>query len=118
MTPEPLDLGPIRNAKESVSSPDSLAINEDRSLARESERAEKTRALIHGGVQNFLRVAICLVLVALVIRAWHVLAPHSWCWLDAEQIQTIDKTLFSGTLGAIIGRYFKISSKPVDSGDE
>ncbi len=44
-------------------------------------------------------------LVLLLLRMYHFLTPLSWQWLNADQIQTLDKLLFSGTLGSILGKY-------------
>jgi hypothetical protein len=44
-------------------------------------------------------------LLLLLIRVYHFLTPLSWQWLGDSQIQTLDKLLFSGTLGSILGKY-------------
>jgi hypothetical protein len=41
----------------------------------------------------------------LIIRAAHFVIPNEWCWLSPERLQNIDKFLFSGILGGVIGRY-------------
>ena len=45
-------------------------------------------------------MAICIV----VFRAYHYISPISWRWLDVEQLQALDKLLFSGAIGTILGR--------------
>jgi hypothetical protein len=44
-------------------------------------------------------------LLLLLIRIYHFLTPICWQWLNESQIQTLDKLLFSGTLGSILGKY-------------
>ncbi len=44
-------------------------------------------------------------LILLLIRVFHFLTPQSWQWLTDIQIQTLDKMLFSGTIGSILGKY-------------
>ncbi len=44
-------------------------------------------------------------IVVVLIRVYHFLAPTSLYWLDADQIQALDKLVFSGTIGALLGRY-------------
>ncbi|MGM9476412.1 hypothetical protein ACS5PU_08270 [Pedobacter sp. GSP4] len=44
-------------------------------------------------------------LLLLLIRIYHFLTPTCWQWLNDSQIQTLDKLLFSGTLGSILGKY-------------
>lgn len=43
--------------------------------------------------------------IILLIRVFHFVMPDKWCWLGAVQVQTLDKFLFSGTIGAMIGKY-------------
>lgn len=44
-------------------------------------------------------------LTLLTIRIYHFLTPVDWQWLDINQMQTLDKMLFSGTIGSILGKY-------------
>jgi hypothetical protein len=39
------------------------------------------------------------------MRAFVLVAPHSWCWMNDVQVQSLDKILFSGSVGGILGRY-------------
>lgn len=45
------------------------------------------------------------VIVVVLIRVYHFLAPTSLYWLDADQIQALDKLVFSGVIGTLLGRY-------------
>jgi hypothetical protein len=52
-----------------------------------------------------LYVAWLAAMLVLLIRAFILVAPHSWCWMDDTQVQSLDKILFSGSVGGILGRY-------------
>ena len=52
-----------------------------------------------------LYVAWVAAMIVLLIRAFVLVAPHSWCWMDDTQVQSLDKILFSGSVGGILGRY-------------
>lgn len=49
-------------------------------------------------------LGICGITV-LLVRIFHFLAPTCWYWLDTTQLQTLDKMLFSGTVGSLLGKY-------------
>ena len=53
-----------------------------------------------------------VVAAVLIIRAIHFIIPDSWCWLDAEKLQNIDKFLFSGAFGGILAKYANYIIKP------
>lgn len=44
-------------------------------------------------------------IVVILIRVYHFLAPTSFYWLDTDQIQALDKLVFSGAIGTLLGRY-------------
>ncbi|MFV8280548.1 hypothetical protein ACNKXS_03335 [Christiangramia marina] len=46
-------------------------------------------------------------ITVIFIRVFHIIAPDNWMWLDDLKLQAIDKLLFSGTLGTILGKYGK-----------
>lgn len=46
-----------------------------------------------------------IVIAMLTIRAVHYLLPYCYHWLDHEQLTALDKLLFSGALGTLLGRY-------------
>ena len=48
-----------------------------------------------------------LIAVALVIVAWHYLAPAAWHWMDDEALGTVSTVLFSGTLYVFLGLYVR-----------
>lgn len=46
-----------------------------------------------------------IALIVISIRVYHFLAPVQYHWLDVQQVQALDKLLFSGTIGTVLGRY-------------
>lgn len=44
-------------------------------------------------------------IIVVLIRIYHFLAPTHLYWLDADQIQALDKLVFSGAIGTLLGRY-------------
>ena len=46
-------------------------------------------------------------MLVFIIRIIHLVLPPYILWLDADQIQVIDKMLFSGVIGGLITKYFE-----------
>ena len=63
------------------------------------------RAVFHDLFVTGLYIAWTVALVVLVIRAYDLIAPQTWIWMDEKQIQSLDKILFSGAIGGIMGKY-------------
>lgn len=95
-------------------------------LAAQKGRDEKTRNTFHGIFITGLKIAGISLILLFIARFWHLLAPideislfglcgyispnsEGSCitlrWLSPEQLQEIDRLLFSGTLGALLARY-------------
>lgn len=53
-----------------------------------------------------VRIAAVSLAAMFIVRIWHFITPMCWQWLDDTQIQMIDRFLFSGAIGAIVGKYF------------
>ena len=45
-----------------------------------------------------VRVIVFVLVVAILIVAWHHLLPESWRWLDADDLSGIMTFLFSGAV--------------------
>lgn len=57
--------------------------------------------------------------VMVVVRLWHLLGPYElWSykarWLTTEDVNAIDKMLFSGALGGLVLGHLKEIMKPLD----
>ena len=76
-------------------------------------REEKMNEALHKVFICFTYTAFGIFLIVFVIRVLHFVIPEAWHWLTPEQIQGIDKLIFSGTIGGFIGRYFnRFNPKP------
>ena len=88
--------------------PDEDARKEGRAYAKGDElREEENKQTTHNIRIWVLRGFAISFSVVFVIRVYHLITPHSWDWLDAQQLQAIDYIVFSGLLGSIIGSRLK-----------
>ncbi len=81
---------------------------EDRQAKKEEKaffRGEKIKEEFHFFTIWTLRLAFTLAIFLIIIRMFHFMVPTCWRWLEVEDLQMIDKFLFSGVLGAMIGRH-------------
>ena len=67
---------------------------------RKSEKGVRHKLLLWS-----IRIIWVIALAVLVVRLWHVVSPTNWRWLDTVQIASLDKLLFSGTIGTALGKY-------------
>ncbi len=94
----------------------------DEPPGKPSKKAQKEFADLFGEKQKVLhRVFIVAIQSAaailgavLVIRIYHMVMPYSCQWLCDFQLQALDKFLFSGVIGALIGRHFDSAFKVKD----
>lgn len=87
---------------------DKLAKQEVKEKFRGDEiRAEEAKQAIHKAFLWFLRVAAFAFIALFIVRMIHFMLPQNWCWLSAEQTQSIDRFLFSGAIGGLVGNYLK-----------
>jgi hypothetical protein len=61
-----------------------------------------------------LRVTGILGIIVIILRTWDAIAPASCIWMTTDQIQSLDKVLFSGAVGTIMGRYLGKIFPPED----
>lgn len=103
--------------------PDHTAKQEGKELFGDPKRHEELKQAIHEGVILVLQVAFIAMVVVLLIRVLHFVLPENnasnaggWRphgWLTDPQLASIDKFLFSGTLGALVSRYLgSVFAKP------
>lgn len=64
---------------------------------------EEIRKTLLRVIKTTLNVALGIFCVTLTVRAWHLLAPSHWGWLDAEHLKNIDSLLKSGLFVAVGG---------------
>ena len=74
---------------------------------QEHQRREVLRTVFARGVGYIVALMFFLIAVALVVVAWHYLAPSDWHWMDDEALGTVSTVLFSGTLYVFLGLYVR-----------
>jgi len=72
---------------------------------KELSRNDDLKGYFHKLVKGFVFVAFIAFSGVFLIRIYHLVAPPCTYWLPAEQVQGIDKILFSGAIGGFISRY-------------
>ena len=87
-----------RRVKENKNYPDK--IKEQKEIF-ELQRVKQKKWLIKWSIY-----ALWLGVIAMfVIRILHLLLPKDLTWLSETQINSLDKLLFSGTVGGILGKF-------------
>ncbi len=106
-----LKLDQIPQPNQEDASEDKLANKEDKGwVDYDGERDEGKKTAIHRVfIITIYGIAIAFGIVFL-IRVAHFVMPHCWRWLSDHDIQGIDKLIFSGALGGLVGRFIKDST--------
>jgi len=81
-----------------------LSGQESKKLFEEEERAGLLQQEFHNLLIYGIRISFAIVTVVLFIRIAHLVLPKKWMWLEADDLQSLDKFFFSGTLGGIISK--------------
>jgi hypothetical protein len=82
--------------------PDDLSRQEESKFSADATRYDEKKQVIHVAFIWFIRVAAFVMIIVFVVRMVHFILPEKYCWLSAEQIQGLDKFLFSGALGGLV----------------
>ena len=90
----------------------SVAQYEQEAFVKKHKRDEKTKDHLHYVFVALIWVAFLSFIAVFFIRVLHFVLPDSWQWLSEDQVQGIDKLIFSGAIGGFIGRYFKRFNEP------
>ncbi|MFE1574148.1 hypothetical protein ACFIQG_20415 [Comamonas odontotermitis] len=98
---QPPDFGAIGNGQTPSASATRLAEAEAKNLMG----PKKVRTTIHTLTIIVLWFGAAILLCIFAVRAWHLIGPMSWRWLPAEELQSIDKMLFSSAFGGIVIKY-------------
>ena len=93
----------IKNIKDDISTKwEPLAEKEDRERFRE----EQIKDLTHKLLKIVIWGLFIIVGVLFVVRIWHMAGgPSNLKWLDQSQLNEIDKFLYSGAFGGLLGKY-------------
>lgn len=74
-------------------------------LYNDEKRKDGMKTAVHNVFLYFIKFAFGSFVVILGIRLLHLILPLHCHWLEADQIQGIDKLVFSGAIGGFIGRH-------------
>lgn len=69
------------------------------------ETRMELKSVFHGLFIKGLKFAWFIAMVVLAVRAYDLIAPLKCIWMDDQQIQSLDKILFSGAVGGVMGKY-------------
>jgi hypothetical protein len=87
--------------------PDAKSLKERIAYEKGSEQRREERKQAAHWISIFvLRLFAITLCIVFLVRIYHLLTPHSWCWLDDDQLQTIDYLLFSGVIGGNLKQIF------------
>ena len=78
---------------------------EDRFLFNARKREETLKVVLHWITMIALVIVFIVLVIVFLIRIGHFILPTDYKWLSDEQLQTIDKFLFSGALGGIVSKH-------------
>jgi len=102
----PPDFGAIGNPPQ----PSPGDIKRAKREAKQLMGPEHVRATIHEIAVWALRVGAAILMLVMLVRVWHLIGPTyawgiKWRWLPPEELQAIDKMLFSSAFGGIVIKY-------------
>ncbi len=80
---------------------------------------EHVQSELHSLVIIFLKIGAGILLVLVAVRVLHLVIPPCYRWLPVDDLNAIDKMLFSGAFGGLVLSYLKelISSEKKNSQD-
>ncbi len=85
------------------------AEKESKDWVKEQEQANILREMwLIGWIVPALMIFLCILFVIFLGSwSWHFFGTERLHWLDADQIDKIESTIFSGSLGAVASIYFQ-----------
>jgi hypothetical protein len=79
---------------------DKSALQEENSLF-----SAKKQNLLNTLFLFAIRVVAIVLMVMFLVRIWHIIAPWQSHWLMGSDLEELDRFLFSGALGTLLGKY-------------
>lgn len=105
------------NAKNAAQDPEEHDPEYEAKIAEGKAKADaiKRESGLQGHLHTITVVGIyiigALVIIAVSIWLFHLITPISWQFLNTDQIENLQKTLFSGVIGGILGGQAKKFTK-------
>lgn len=95
----------LRKEKINVSIPKDKNKQEEEELYNDKKRNEASKNTMHKVSIFTIWVLWVIVVFLFIVRAIHYVTPDCWGWLSEPRLQSLDKFLFSGAIGAILGKF-------------
>lgn len=104
LLPNELDL---IEESEVVTRNDESAKEEEEDLFQKNvkKRADSKKRHMHNVFVVFIWIGLFVAVAVLFVRIYHLIMPIDSFWLSDDQIQQMDKVLFSGFIGGFLGKY-------------
>lgn len=99
----------------SLPEPDGSTGSDGKSKSELKSLFDERQKVLHWVYVWGIRIAFFCICVVFAIRIYHFITPYSWQWLCELQLQVLDKFLFSGVIGALIGKNFDKAIKDMSS---
>ncbi len=90
--------------KESEAFEDNYA---EESKRKAHQRAESIKDKLHICAQIALTIVAGLLIIGIIIWAWHILMPLHWQWMTMDQINETQKIMSSALLAIVVSDYAK-----------
>lgn len=109
--PEPKDFSAIGAGISPISPKAMRQAEKEEDILEDGKKAVQKE--VHKIVVWALRGGAIALGLLVLIRLWHMGSPLGWRWLSPENVQEIDKMLFSSAFGGVILSYLKQIMKPL-----
>lgn len=90
----------------SVPSADDTSSLENERYFNKFRREERIKNSLHWVFIVFIWFAFICGISLIGIRVYHMVFSQTYHWLCTDQLHEIDRILFSGVIGTLIGSYF------------
>lgn len=92
------------------------SLSEKKKAEKEAEELElrhenQKKTLYHNIWIGGAYIGAGLIAIAFCVRVLHLVLPYDCRWLCNNDLEEINQFLFSGTLGAVVGKYVKPATK-------
>ena len=95
--------------------PSETSIQDSRSRSEQDNLFAEKIKVLHWIYIYGIRFAFFTICIVFAIRIFHFITPYRWQWLCEHQLQVLDKFLFSGVIGAFVGKNFDKAFKGMTS---
>lgn len=99
-----MDLDNIREPDLASIVPDKKSQKEEEYNLNELARNESLKKTFHIWFKYAIRIGFILFSLVVTIRLLHLVLPEDYRWLAPEELQGIDKLMFSGAFGGILAK--------------